>query len=637
MRGVVKMTRAGVALQLAVATALTFAAPLPAVAFEVFGVRLFGDPPPPPPGSIVYEVHITAGDEPAIERAVRRASQLVSTVRDPSPSAAALIATAREDYQRILGALYGEGRYGPTISILIDGREAAILPIDTEIGDSALVEITVDPGPVFLFDGIAIENRPPPVPDDRTVPDSPEQLGLVPGELARSTVVIASEGALVRTWRELGYPKAAIAERTVEATYPTATLDVGIAVEPGRRAVFGETTVSGTERMNPEFVAYYADLPEGELFDPDDLERASDQLRRLEVFQAQRLVEADTITPEGTLPINIVVAERKRRVIGAGAQFSTLDGAGATGFWRHRNLFGQAEKLAFEATVGGINEFDPGNFDYSVRSEFIKPGFGTPYTDLVATLYAEQVFPDTYRARTVGGRVGLNHRIYDRFELSAFGVAEATRVDRAAIGNGDFFILSLPVTASYDGSNDRLDPTRGFRLRGVAEPFYETNFENTGLISEVEGSAYVSFGADDRITLAGRAMVGSIVGAPLAEVPANRLYFAGGGGSIRGYPYRGVGPLDPFGNVTGGRSIFTASAEARIRVTNTIGVVPFVDAGNAFTTEYPDFSEPLRVGVGIGARYYTGLGPLRLDVAVPIDPLEGDPNFAFYVGIGQAF
>lgn len=619
------------------AALLGAAAPGPAEALEIFGFRLFGgEREPPREGAVTYSVELDVVGDRDLTRRVRQASRLVDEEDDPSPGAAALITRARGDYQRILAAMYAAGYYGDVISIRIDGREAADIPIDTEFGDATTVAISVDPGPPFVFGDVTIENGPPPIENDRTLPQTPEQLGLVPGEPAYSTTVIASQAAVVGRWREASYPKAQIADERVVAQHDRSLLDVYFNIDPGRPAVFGPTTVTGTDRMDPGFVAWYAGIQPGEPFDPDDLERARDQLRRLGVFQASRIVEADVIGDDGTLPIEIAVAESRRRVFGVGAKYSTLDGAGVEGYWMHRNLFGRAEKLRLEANVGGIDADDPKEYNYGVAATFTKPGAFTPWTDFIATVYAEQEKPDTYRARTVGGRAGFNHRIGSRWEVDAFAQLEYSEIDETEIGDGTFLMASLPTAVRYDGSNSLLDPTQGFRVSVSAEPFYEAERSNFGLISEVAGTAYLGL-LDDRLVLAGRAAVGSIAGAPRDDIPANRLFFAGGGGSIRGYPYRGVGPQDADGEPTGGRSYFVGSAEARIGVTEKIGVVPFFDFGNAFVSELPDFSEELRTAVGLGLRYKTGLGPIRFDVAVPLEPYDGDPALAFYIGIGQAF
>ena len=608
-------------------------------AFQILGFRFFEGPPPPPePGSVAYDVTFEVlGDERSLTRAVENASSLEEESGERSPGSAALLSRARGDYQRILASLYNAGHYAPTISILVDGREAANLPIDTELGETADVRITVDPGPSYTFGSVSVTNKPGPVPDDDTVPPTIDEIGLVPGDPALATKILAGEAALVGRWRELGYPKAAIAHRQASAYHDRDQLDVAIDVAEGRPAVFGTTSVKGTQRMDPEFVAWYAGIQYGERFDPDAVDRARDQLRRLEVFNSARIVEADTINPDGTLDMGIEVAERPLRVFGGGLKYSTLDGAGAEAYWRHRNLFGRAEKLNLSASIGGIDAQDPDEYNYRVEATFLKPGVFTPYTDFSSTVFADQDAPDTYRARTVGGRMGLLHRPTTRITMSAFANFEAMTIDQTDYGDGDFLFASLPLSVEYDASNNELNPTKGYRLTASVEPFYEFVEGNVGAISQIDARAYYGL-LDDRLVLAGRAAVGSIVGAPLQEIPASKLFFAGGGGSIRGYPYRGVGPRDPVtGDVHGGRSYFVGSAEARIGVTESIGVVPFVDFGNAFNSEYPDFDEPMKVGAGLGLRYNTGLGPLRFDVAVPLDPYEGDPNVAFYIGLGQAF
>ncbi len=610
-----------------------------AQAFELFGFRFFEGPPPPPPeGSVTYNVQFdVVGGESELLKSVERASVLEEEKGEPSPGSAALLSRANTDYQRILAALYDNARYGPTISIKVDGREVSSTPIDTEFGDTADVVVTVDPGPVFTFGEVDVKNRPGEIPNDETVPPSLEELGLVPGGVANANKIIAGEAALVGGWRELGYPKAQIARRTASAYHETDQLGVMIDVAPGRPAVFGTTSVSGTARMDPEFVAWYAGLKYGERFDPDAVERARDQLRRLGVFKAARIVEGATINPDGTLDMGIEVAERPLRVIGGGVNYSTLDGAGAEAYWRHRNLFGRAEQLELNASIGGVDADDPDSYNYKLEANFLKPGVFTPYTDFLAKIYAEQDSPDTYRARAVGGRMGFMHRPTTKITLAGYASFEASTIDQTDYGDGDFLFASLPLSVDYDGSNNQYNPTKGYHLIGSFEPFYEAVNGNIGAISQIDGRVYYGF-AKDRVVLAARGVVGSIVGAPLQEVPANKMFFAGGGGSIRGYPYRGVGPVDPVTDeVHGGRSYLVGSLEARVKVTDTIGVVPFFDFGNAFDSEYPDFDVPLKTSVGLGLRYYTGLGPLRFDVAVPLDPYDGDPNVAFYIGLGQAF
>ncbi|MGC2785092.1 MAG: BamA/TamA family outer membrane protein, partial [Roseiarcus sp.] len=150
-------------------------------------------------------------------------------------------------------------------------------------------------------------------------------------------------------------------------------------------------------------------------------------------------------------------------------------------------------------------------------------------------------------------------------------------------------------------------------------------------------SAYYSIDADSRYVLAGRVAAGAMGGPQLDAIPANWRFYAGGGGSVRGYAYNELGPTVWWGAVVGGKSVFDASAELRVKLTDTIGVVTFFDIGNAFSSNFPNFSEPLFAAAGLGLRYYTSVGPIRLDVAFPFERRAGNGPVAVYVSIGQSF
>jgi translocation and assembly module TamA len=137
--------------------------------------------------------------------------------------------------------------------------------------------------------------------------------------------------------------------------------------------------------------------------------------------------------------------------------------------------------------------------------------------------------------------------------------------------------------------------------------------------------------------LAGRTAVGSIVGEPRSDIPANLRVYAGGGGSVRGFGYQLAGELDDDDKPIGGRSLVELGGEVRVRITESIGVVAFVDAGTVYSSATPDFSETLRVGAGPGLRYFSPIGPLRLDVGFPLNPRDSDDTWQLYISIGQAF
>ncbi|WP_454814627.1 autotransporter assembly complex protein TamA [Labrys neptuniae] len=642
----------GLALSVAVMALIAGAKPQPAAAFKLFGYNFFGsDEKPVSPDAQTYKIEVViAGGDKDIKSAVEGASSLYSGKDEtPPPSTPAFLSKARTEYDRILGTLYANARYGASISILVNGRKLEEIPVDATLPHPVPVVVNVNPGPVFTFGRIRLENRAPHSPiDDIPKTKTPERLGLEPGHQANSDIVLSAEQAMIDAWRRQGFPKAKALPRVITADHVNNRLDVTLAVEPGRLARYGRMTVDGTKDMNPAFVARQTGLRPGDQYDPAEIELAKRRLQRLQVFSTTSIVEGDAIAADSTMPLMITVSERPLHVFGAGAEYSTTDGIGLNGYWEHRNLFGEAERLRFDATVAGVDSTDPTKFTYSGGVTFVKPGIFDPFTDLTAQLLAKREVYDPYSQNTFRARIGLAHEFSERLTGKIALNGEYDQVEDF-YGKRNLLLFSLPGELAYDTTDDKLEPTRGYRLKGTLEPFYEAKFGNFGAMTRIDGSAYFSFDAMGRYVLAARVAVGSIVGAPANELPGDRMFYAGGGGSVRGYNFRSLGPKLDNGFVVGGRSLLEGSLEMRIKVTDSIGIVPFVDAGSAFSTSYPSFDEDMKIGAGVGLRYYTSLGAIRVDIARGLTPVKGfviedgkvkkknTPPFALYIGLGESF
>ncbi|NRG18478.1 outer membrane protein assembly factor [Rhizobiales bacterium] len=614
----------------------------PASAFELFGLTFFGDkeeatPQVEVPDPLPYSVKLTVSDgNEELRTALEAASILISQKDSPPSGEAGLIARAVSDFERLVGRLFIDGRYGATIDIRLAGErlEAALETGDLPDVRPVPVTIAVEAGPVFSFGDAAIRGTDGGALEFAGLND-PASFGLVKGDSAGSRKILTAENAIADKLKAEGYPLAEVVNREVIADHDTDTLDVTLIVDPGREATFGAVTVEGTEVTDPAFVAEYAVIPTGSRYDPEALKKAEKRLNDLGIFSSVRIVEGDSLGPNGSLPITIQVSERKRHVIGVGANWSSSEGFGLEGYWRRRNLFGAGELLSVEGSVGRIGNESVSDMEYALRVAFEKPGAFGPMTDFTASVGAKQENPDAYLSRSISADAFIRHRFNEQV-TGRVGTELYYAEEEDVFGKHDYFLVGIPADIRYDSRDDILNPTKGIFTTLFGEPAYDVRNSDVMFFLRGDFSTYRALGEAKRFVLAGRVAAGSIIGPDLQDIPASRRYFLGGGGTIRGYAYRNVGPRLN-GEVTGGRSFILASGEVRFKITDTIGAVGFVDAGNAFATMYPDFSENLRVGVGAGLRYFTPVGPLRLDVAVPLDPGKDDPSFAVYVGLSQAF
>ena len=625
--------RTGTALALAVAFACAPASAIPANAFELFGMKFFESDEEPAAviDPVEYTLTLDPGtDDDTLKEAIENTALLKVDEGKPVSGDLGLVIKARDDRDRILAALYENARYGGVVEVKVNGQDLDTLPPNPEFGRRGAVPVTirVEPGPVFTFGDIAFSGDA----EGR----NPDDYGLVPGARADSTVILKAGEKVVADLKSEGRPFAKLTDRNAVADHKARTVDVVIAAEGGPVAPVGAVGVTGTKTVDPAFVERYSRINAGQPYSPEALTKAADRLRQLGVFSSVTIREASALAPDGSIPMTIEVSEGKHRYFGIGAQVSNTDGLGVQGYWGHRNLFGQAESLRIEGAVNRIGESSIDSLDYSTAILFSKPGAFGPASTFNASLKASMVDPDAYKATTFTGAAGVSVELSDTDTVSGGGEIMWSDVDDA-FGKNKYLTVSTPIEYVRDTRDDKLNPTKGYRAMINAKPSYEA-YRGT-VFSSFEGavSGYKGLGEDDRFVLAGKLGAGTLVGGDsLADIPATRRFFLGGGGTVRGYSYQQISPRNGAGRLTGGRSYVNASAEVRIGITETIGIVPFVDAGTVSTSSVPDFDD-IRVGAGVGLRYATPFGPIRLDVAVPLNKYPGGSSFGIYAGIGQAF
>jgi translocation and assembly module TamA len=605
-----------------------------AYAFKIFGITLFGDDEDKQdvidPVRYTATLDTTDADDTLKER-LETAASLVNDEKLPVSGDLGVVIKAREDRERLVAVLYEEARYGGTVHISVAGTDIDALPPNPTFDHSAPIPVAVriEPGPVFRIGSVRFEQD--------AAGKNPADYDLVPGGAAGSKLILKAGEQIVLDLKKEGRPLAKPIERQITANHRTNTVDVVLGAVGGPVAPFGVVSVKGARAVDPAFISRYSRLDKGGRYSPEQLKKASDRLRELGVFSSITIKESDALAPNGSLPLMIEVSEGKFRYFGFGAEYSSLDGAGLTGYWGHRNLFGEAESLRIEGAVSGIGATtDVTTFNYSAGIIFTKPGAFVPEATFVSRLDAKSESPDVYDAQSITYSAGLTYELNDTDKLTAGGEIAYIKTDDA-FGKNDYLTFSVPVGFERDTRDNKLDPTEGYLATLSAKPSYEA-FRGS-IFSSFEGSisGYYGLGEENRVVLAARLSAGTLVGADnLESIPATRRFYLGGGGSVRGYEFREISPYNSDDEALGGRSYGIASFEVRLKVTEKVGIVPFIDVGSVSTEIAPDFSD-IRAGAGIGVRYATPFGPLRLDVALPLQRYKGGSQYGIYAGIGQAF
>ncbi|WP_236626157.1 autotransporter assembly complex protein TamA [Actibacterium mucosum] len=530
-----------------------------------------------------------------------------------------ILAAARADYARLVGVLYARGYYGPVVRIDADGQEVATMSPFAAPSHIGRITINVDPGPQFRFG------------DARVTPLAPGAVAnpaLAWGEVAASTALRDAAGEAVEGWRDAGHAKAQIDSQHVTANHPAAQVNARVSVAPGPRLRFGDLVPDTSSRVLPERQAAIAGLPAGAVFSPAELDAAAERLRRTGAFRAVVLREGDA-QKDNTLPIALEVTDAKRRRYGLGAEYASQEGLALSAFWLHRNLLGGAERLTVDGLISGIGG-QSGGEDFNLSVTLARPATFTPDTQLLLEAELETLNEPDFENRSAALGIALNHQFNDRLQ-GRVGARLRYSDPKGALAQSELLQLFVPIGATWDTRNNDLSASSGLFADVEVMPFATLNGGGGGLRFASDLRGYRNVGD---IVFAGRAQFGSILGATQSDLPPDLLFLSGGGGTVRGQTFQSLGVDLPMGTV-GGRSFAGLSIEARVRASAKLGIVAFADLGFVSASGTFDAGRS-HSGAGLGLRYDTGIGPIRLDVAVPTSGDTGS-GLQIYVGIGQAF
>ena len=526
---------------------------------------------------------------------------------------------ARRSAETARAYLNSEGYFDPDISHAV------------EAGPPIRPLIRVEPGPRFTYGQLEISlGNSALSDDDKAILNA--ALSLQPGQIVKPGDVVAQEAGLLSTLRRLGYADAKVRDRRVIGDRDAATLDITYRLTPGPRIRFGAVRFDEGVRTRRPYLERLNPLEEGALYTPGDLRDFNRRLGGTRLYRiATARLDPDSAgandADDEVRDVIVTLEERERYSLTAGASFSTGEGLGLTGGLVRRNATRRGDIASVTAVVA--EQQRAFRLDWRIPNAFAYDRG----LDFSAELSNEETDAFDRDALTVAGAYEVKRS--ERFAYS-FGAAGEFTTEEDAFGQRDAQILSVSAAARLDRSDDVLDPRNGWRLDGRVEPAIAIGDSETQFFTATaQASAYRPV-VSERLIAAVRARGGVVVGADVEVLPVSRRFFAGGGGSARGFEYQSIGPEREDGTPEGGRGLVEFSAELRWQTKGALGYVAFVDAASVSSDADLEIAEP-RYGVGVGVRYKTTVGPIRFDIATPLDRRDGEDPLHIYVSIGQAF
>ena len=574
-----------------------------------------------------YGVRLAGIDAIEGGAAIQRDFDLQSTLvegRKSGANSAQIDRRTRADAELLAELLRAQGYY-----------DAEVEP-DIVVGASDIaISLSATPGMRYRFEAVEL-------PGLEAAGDEANSLraafAVKAGDAVVAEQVIAAGAALTIALGEQGYATASIGEQSIVLDSARGLARLSLPVTPGPVGRFGAIRVIGTPPFSARHVGLIARFKPGERFERSEV----DDLRRALVATGLvALAEVKTVPVAGgsVIDLDVRLQPAPARTIAGELGYGTGEGVRAEASWQHRNFFNPEGALTVRGVVGTQEQLAA----VSIR----RNNFMRRDQVLNAQALISHVDRAAFEARTVslsGGIERQSNFIWQKkwtWSLGAELIAtmerdtiEATGIERERT----FFIGAIPASLGYDGTDDLLDPTRGFRLLGRLSP--ELSFEGGAFgYARAQIDASVYRGVASNVVLAGRVRLGTIAGASRDTIAPSRRFYAGGGGSVRGYGYQRLGPRDVDGDPIGGRSLAEFGLEARIRLKQfggNFGIVPFLDGGTLTTDSVPRLGN-WQLGAGIGLRYYSSFGPIRIDVGTPLSRQEGDSRVAVTVSLGQAF
>ncbi len=566
-----------------------------------------------PEEPVRYTVHFIGVNNTELLKTLKSASDLTSFRKNPPASLNALRYRADSDIPGLLKVLHAEGYYEASIDIRIEEFERGVQ-----------VFVLIQPGVQYTLTEFTITLLP-------SIPFSPEpeQLGVRIGKPVNATAILEGEQNLLNLLANQGYPLATVENKEMVADGNTKTLRVHLTVNVGALSTFGPSEIQGLHRVKPALIEKKIAWKTAEIYESDLVEKTQEALLDTGLFSS--VLIARTPVEEGTtsLPMRLDLTENKHRSINAGVSYQTFFGPGITFGWENRNIGGVGRKLSLQGDITKKT--------HTGVATFLVPDFYRIDQDLVTQAQAlyEDIYAYSDRSYTLMGRV--ERRIGLKYRLS-MGVRLERMIVGESVSNGTFTLFEVPLYFRFSSAKSLLDPVNGSTLEYKLIP--STNFSHPNHFFLQQSLSYMLYSPLNKsrsILIAQQLNVQSIISKNLSAVPVPKRVLGGSEQDLRGYRYLAVSPLRGDRPIGGQSGIFY-TLETRFRLSKTIGLVPFFDLGNVYLTEIPKWDTKWFKSVGLGFRYFSFLGPLRFDIAFPLDRRPGiDPRYRILASIGQTF
>ncbi len=557
---------------------------------------LLGDP--------TYTVSLEGVDD-TIRRAFDEYSSLIKQQDAPVKSDSQLEWRAQDDLS-LLKRLYQEQGYlSPVLELTINHS-----------GQIPVVRLRGSRGDLYLLKEVEV----------RAGETTFELAGKDLGETATLDRILYIEVELIEQLQKGGYPFVVLKERKIIAQKDEKSVKVLLEVNLGPKATFASTTIEGNSSVDSSLIMQKIGWKEGDVYDADTVERTVAALEATGLFTHITVKPLNTCFDE--VPMLIEVAEAKHRTVGAGVGFTSQLGPGVNLEWENRNFRGLGETLSFKT-----------NLWFKLQNAsllYLKPNVFREEQNLILKGEIQREVTEGFTESSWGVSALLERELNSRTQLS-YGLAFKQLHNTRSDNDRHFTLVKTPIKLYYHKTDNLMDPTKGkTALLKVTPTLQILSPQFAYCITQLNATQYIPL--SDYCVLAGKLSVGSIWGSSRKGIPPSERFYAGTESLLRGYKYMTVSPLDEKHKPIGGRSLLVGSLELRTKIRENISLVTFYEAGNVYASPYPDFKEKILHSVGAGIRYHTPVGPVRLDIGIPLNRRgHVDSAFEVYFSIGQSF